>query len=191
MAPPRMPSACCTLGEVAGMTASGVVVASTTWSIWSAVRPAASRAARPASVARPEVVPPKRRSRMPVRSTIQASDVSREAARSSLVTTLSGRAMPDPVILMPGTSGVRRSGADGVDADEPRVARDDAPGVDGHAQARALDLAGTGPSPELGGQLDHLGQAGGAEGVSPADQATARVHDQTGLIHRGAARFGG
>ena len=48
-----------------------------------------------------EVVPPIRRSRMPVRSWIQASLVSRKTDRSSLVTTLSGTAMPQPVTMPP------------------------------------------------------------------------------------------
>ena len=52
----------------------------------------------PASMARPTVVPPTRRSRMPVRSMIHASVVSSVASRSALVTTLSGRAVPQPVI---------------------------------------------------------------------------------------------
>ena len=62
----------------------------------------------PASMARPEVVPPMRRSRMPVRSTIHSSLVSRLTAMSSLVTTLSGTAMPQPVIRMPLTRRTRR-----------------------------------------------------------------------------------
>ncbi len=42
-----------------------------------------------------------RRSRMPERSTIHSSVVSRRASRSALVTTLSGRALPHPVITAP------------------------------------------------------------------------------------------
>ena len=68
------------------------------------------RSARPgpgppaaASMARPDVVPPMWRSRMPVRSMIHSSLVSRLTAMSSLVTTLSGTAMPQPVIRMPVT----------------------------------------------------------------------------------------
>ena len=59
-------------------------------SISSAVLPAQASAACAASMARPEVVPPMWRSRMPVRSTIHSSLVSRRTAMSSLVTTLSG-----------------------------------------------------------------------------------------------------
>ena len=68
-------------------------------------RPASARAARPASVASPEVVPPTRRSLMPVRSVIHSSLVSMVAARSSLVTILSGRAVPQPVIATRGVLG--------------------------------------------------------------------------------------
>src|SRR5689334_12897859 len=60
--------------------------------------PACSSAARPASTARPAVVPPMRRSQMPLRSRIHSSLVSRVAARSSLVTILSGRAAPQPAM---------------------------------------------------------------------------------------------
>jgi hypothetical protein len=48
-------------------------------------------------MASPVVVPPTRRSRIPVRSTIHASVVSRVASRSAFVTTFSGRAAPQPV----------------------------------------------------------------------------------------------
>ena len=48
------------------------------------------------------------RSRMPVRSTIHSSLVSRLTAMSSLVTTLSGTAMPQPVIRMPVTRRTRQ-----------------------------------------------------------------------------------
>ena len=58
--------------------------------------PACSMARRPASTDSDAVVPPTRRSRMPVRSLIHASLVSIVLARSSLVTTLSGRAVPQP-----------------------------------------------------------------------------------------------
>src|SRR5688500_14383932 len=47
---------------------------------------------------RPVVVPPTRRSRIPVRSTIHASLVSRLSSRSAFVTTLSGSAVPQPVM---------------------------------------------------------------------------------------------
>ena len=62
--------------------------------------------ARPApdSTASADVVPPTRRSRMPVRSTIHSSVVSSMASRSALVTTLSGSAVPQPVIAAPTSS---------------------------------------------------------------------------------------
>ena len=67
-----------------------------------------------------------------------------------------------------------------MDAHEPCVPVDDAPRVDGHAQACPGDLAVTGPAPELRGQLDHLRQAGGPERMAAADEAAARIDDQTG-----------
>ena len=105
-----MPS--CTVAEVPGTIWSGVVVARITPSISSGRRPALASAAIPASMASCEVVPPIRRSRMPVRSWIQASLVSMVTDRSSLVTTLSGTAMPQPVMMPPRAGimvGVRRS----------------------------------------------------------------------------------
>ena len=107
-APPRMPIPCWTVGAVPGTMPSGVVVASTRWSISSGVLPARASAACAASMARPEVVPPMWRSRIPVRSTIHSSLVSRRTAMSSLVTTLSGTAMPQPVIRIPFTPQTRR-----------------------------------------------------------------------------------
>ena len=56
-APPRMPIPCCTVGAVPGTMPSGVVVASTRWSISSGVRPAQASASCAASIARPDVVP--------------------------------------------------------------------------------------------------------------------------------------
>ena len=93
-APPWTPMPFWTAAEVPGTIWSGVVVARITASISSGRRPALSRAASPASMASPEVVPPIRRSLMPVRSWIQASLVSMVTDRSSLVTTLSGTAIP-------------------------------------------------------------------------------------------------
>ncbi len=61
--------------------------------------PASSRASRAASVARPEVDPPIRRSPMPVRSRIHSSVVSIQAVRSSLVRTFSGSEAPIPVMV--------------------------------------------------------------------------------------------
>ena len=63
--------------------------------------PAFSMAARPASTESADVVPPTRRSRMPVRSTIQASLVSSRASSCAFVTTVSGRADPQPAIAAP------------------------------------------------------------------------------------------
>jgi hypothetical protein len=93
-APPTTPIPSWTVADVPGTIWSGVVVARMTASISSGRRPAFSRAASPASMASCEVVPPILRSRIPVRSRIQASLVSRVRERSSLVTTLSGTAMP-------------------------------------------------------------------------------------------------
>ena len=73
--------------------------------------------------------------------------VSRLAAMSSLVTILSGRAMPQPVMRMPLTRPApARPGRDGVDADEAGVAFDDAARVDGQAQPGPADLACPGPA---------------------------------------------
>src|SRR3954451_17476002 len=58
--------------------------------------PALSMAALPDAIASVAVVPPTRRSRMPLRSTIHSSLVSSMASRSALVTTLSGSAVPQP-----------------------------------------------------------------------------------------------
>ena len=77
-----------------------------------------------------------------------------------------------------------------MDAHEPCVPVDDAPRVDRQSQACAGDLAITRPTTKLRGQLDHLGQAGGAERVPAPDEATARVHDETGGVDAGGARLG-
>jgi hypothetical protein len=66
-----------------------------------AVREACLMAAAPAATARVAVVSPAaaiRRSRIPVRSTIQASLVSTMRSRSALVSRPSGRAVPHPEI---------------------------------------------------------------------------------------------
>ncbi len=81
-APPRTSSSSCTWADEPGNVWSGVEVASTSTSMSAPVSPAPARAAAPASAASPAVVPPMRRSRIPVRSTIQLSDVSSVAARS-------------------------------------------------------------------------------------------------------------
>ena len=56
-------------------------------------------------MASPAVVPPWRRSLMPVRSVIHSSVVSSRASKSALVTTLSGRAVPQPVMVAPADAG--------------------------------------------------------------------------------------
>ena len=73
---------------------SGVVVQQMMVSTSPASMPASANASRAAASARSDVFSPsltKRRSRMPVRSRIQASDVSTNLARSSLVTIFSGK----------------------------------------------------------------------------------------------------
>ena len=92
MAPHWRPRFFWTVGLVPGTVWSGVVVARIRTSMSAGLTPALAIAACAASVASPDVVPPTRRSRMPVRSVIQSSLVSIVAARSSLVTTLSGTA---------------------------------------------------------------------------------------------------
>ena len=62
-------------------------------------------ALRPDSADSPAVVPPTRRSWMPVRSRIHSSLVSIIPARSSLVRTLGGSAVPQPVMTAPATPG--------------------------------------------------------------------------------------
>lgn len=100
-APPDKPSAWCTAAEVAGTARSGVQVARTRRSTSVGDRAARSRARRPASVASDDTVPPMRRSRIPERVAIHSSVVSRRASRSALVTTVSGKALPQPVITAP------------------------------------------------------------------------------------------
>src|SRR5437763_6221549 len=91
---------------VEGNTMSGVEVATMIRSISDALRPAASSAWRAAATPR-SLLPTSRsakwRARMPVRSTIQSSEVSTPwaascAASSALVTRLGGRKLPVPVI---------------------------------------------------------------------------------------------
>src|SRR6478735_5200148 len=123
-APPRVPSAAWTVAEVAGTVRSGVVVASTSVSMSPASIPAMSSAARPLSIDRPAVVPPTWRSRMPVRSTIHSSVVSRYWARSSFVTRLGGRAVPQPVMTAPPTpTGIWGMSSPLVDRIRPCAAR--------------------------------------------------------------------
>src|SRR5439155_7898276 len=89
--------------------------------------PAESMACWPASTASVPAEPPKRRSRMPVRSMIHSSVVSSRDAKSALVTIFSGRAVPHPVMRIPTLSlsgaepGDRLTCGDAlaVDGDEP------------------------------------------------------------------------
>ena len=82
----------------AGSDRSGLVVHRMRRSIVAGSTPACSIAFRPASAASPAVVPPVRRSLMPVRSVIHSSVVSSRASRSALVSTPSGSAVPQPMI---------------------------------------------------------------------------------------------
>jgi len=84
-----------------GKTCSGVDVATMTKSISEGSTSATSSARRAAAKPREAVVsssPAMRRSRMPVRSRIQVSDVSTMASRSWLVSTRSGSALPQPTM---------------------------------------------------------------------------------------------
>ena len=101
-APHRRPSSFWTAAALPHCV-SGVHVASTNASISEMSTPDMSRAARPASVDIPTVVPPTWRSRMPVRSTIHSSDVSIICSRSLLVSVFGPRAEPQPVITAPRT----------------------------------------------------------------------------------------
>ena len=101
-APQRRPSSFWTVAAVPHWV-SGVVVAKTSASMSARSTPDMSSAARPDSVERPTVVPPTWRSRMPVRSTIQSSDVAIICSRSLLVSVLGPRAVPQPVITAPRT----------------------------------------------------------------------------------------
>ena len=92
------PSACWIALADAGIASSGVQVQSSTRSRSAPVTPARAMARSDASMARPVVVPPTRRSRIPVRSMIHSSLVSSVSSRSTLVTTLSGIATPQPVM---------------------------------------------------------------------------------------------
>src|ERR1019366_10309365 len=104
---PAGPSLRCTRHAVEGSGEGGETVATMSASTLST--PAAAIARRPASAAIIEVVIPDailRRSRMPVRSRIQASDVSTIASRCALVMISSGRYDAIPrlaaVLVLPG-----------------------------------------------------------------------------------------
>src|SRR5689334_17591437 len=94
---PVSPSAAATVGAVAGTGRSGVEVASTTASTERS-GPADRSAAAPASAARSEVGRPAAVCLVwiPVRLTIQSSEVFRRAARSWLLTTVDGTCAPTP-----------------------------------------------------------------------------------------------
>src|SRR6266850_1921401 len=91
----------CTRQAVDGNCMSGVSVATTIKSIWSAVTPAIFIARSAACVARSEVnsfAAQMRRSLMPVRVVIHSSEVSTFFSSSALVSTLTGTYDPTPAI---------------------------------------------------------------------------------------------
>ena len=103
---PAMPSWRCTMAAVAGNTMSGVEVATMSRSMSCGCAPAACMAACAAGTASwlaGVAGSAKWRARMPVRSVIQASEVSMpraasSAASSSLETRRAGRKLPVPVM---------------------------------------------------------------------------------------------
>ncbi len=93
---------------VAGKTMSGVTVATISASTSSGPSPRCAMSRRTASAPMVEVVSPSApilRSRIPVRLTIQSSDVSSRAASSALVTRRSGTYPDTPVMAARGTTG--------------------------------------------------------------------------------------
>ncbi len=135
-----MPMPCCTVGAVPGTMPSGVVVASTRLSISAAVRPALASAPWAASMASPTWcrrcgAPGCRCARRSTRRWCRGA-----TAKSSLVTTLSGTAMPQPV--MPDPLHAADPARTAWMHTKPGVPVDDAAGVDRHAEAGAVDLAG-------------------------------------------------
>jgi hypothetical protein len=93
-APCVMPSWACSLVAVAGKVLSGVAVASTMRSSSAPVIPALASACSAALSARSEVSSPGAatwRWRMPVRWTIQSSEVSSRSANSALLTIRAGK----------------------------------------------------------------------------------------------------
>ena len=95
------PNSAAIMGAVAGAIRSGVVVASTRKSMSEGSTKASSMARFPATTPRDFAEPPMRRSRIPVRSVIHSSVVSRVLESSSLVTIRSGTAMPHPLKRTP------------------------------------------------------------------------------------------
>ena len=67
-----------------------------------------------------------------------------------------------------------------MDAHEPCVPVDDAARVHRDSGAGPRHLASPRPAAELRGQLDHLRESRGSEGVAPTDEAAAGVHDEPG-----------
>ena len=95
----RAPMRNATSGASPGVTRSAVMVETMMWSTSSASRPASASAAAQASAARPASGSSGarwRRSRMPVRRTIQASVVASRVSSSALVTVRPGSAAPTP-----------------------------------------------------------------------------------------------
>ena len=81
-APQLRPSRSWTAADVAGTVWSGDVVARISRPMSAGASPARSRACCDASMARSLVMPPTYRCRIPLRSTIQLSDVSSVCSRS-------------------------------------------------------------------------------------------------------------
>src|SRR5262249_44213033 len=105
------PSFCCSVQPHDGRMRSGVVVASTIWSMSRASSSAISSARWLAINARSldaSCGAAMRRSRMPVRSTIHSSDVSTSFSRSRFDSTRSGTYMPVPVMVVPRMPSGRR-----------------------------------------------------------------------------------
>ena len=96
-----IPRSLAIIGAVAGAMRSGVVVARMSTSMSLGLTPASFIASVPARTASSRVELPIRRSRIPVRSLIHSSEVSRVLERSSLVTMFSGRPIPQPVKRTP------------------------------------------------------------------------------------------
>ena len=105
-APPGAPNLLCKMQAVEGKTISGVEVATMIRSTSLALRPAAPSALRQACRARSLLKTPgsaKWRARMPVRSTIQSSELSTPwlascATKSALLKRRGGRKLPVPVM---------------------------------------------------------------------------------------------
>src|SRR5882724_9112465 len=133
------PIFCCTLTAVAGIGLSPVTVPTMIMSRSVGPRPAASSADRAAAAAMSLVFSPSpamRRSRIPVRSAIQASEVSTIRSRSAFVRTLAGVYRPVPTMRLLGCRWVAMG--DGLTRSLPREAR--AAQEPRRAPARSLGL---------------------------------------------------